>query len=241
MVFRQAVERAQGTDLSRPSTDAGMARVYGTGLSLLARDAEALLWLTYARNRAREARDVFMAIESGLYLARTHLQAGRLSEAEAALTGLDAELPVDAGQFRGTRLGIVRTRVELALERGDVAAAQHLLAPSLAQLSAGAVSPREQAALLPIAAQVALAAGALGQAAAHAEAFMQSAERIARRPDQSAHVGRAWRLLGDVQQRQDLPRQALASWRRALPILVATLGVQHPQVLALQARLAQQP
>jgi len=240
-VFRQAVERAQGADLSRPSTDAGLARVYGTGLSLLARDAEAMLWLTYARNRAREARDTFMAVESSLYLARTHLQAGRLTEAEAGLNGLDADLPADAGQFRGTRLSIVSARVELALKRGDVAAAQQLLAPSLQQLGGGAVSPRERVALLPIATQVSLAAGALGQARAHADDFMQSAERMARRPEHSAHVGRAWRLLGDVQQRQGLPREALASWQRALPILAAALGPEHPQTKELQAWLARQP
>ena len=240
-VFREAVERAQGADLSRPSTDAGLARVYGIGLFLLARDAEAMLWLTHARDRARDARENFMEIESGLYLARTHLQAGRLAEADAALNGLDAALPADVGQFRGTRFGIARARAELALQRGHVAAAQRLLAPSMQQLGAGGGSARERVAALPIATQVALAAGALDEARAHADAFMQAAQSQARLPAHSAHVGRAWALLGDVQQQQGQPREALASWQRALPILMASLGAQHPQTRELQALLAMRP
>lgn len=72
-------------------------------------------------------------------------------------------------------------------------------------------------------------------------AFMQAAQSQARVPEQSAHVGRAWALLGDVQQRQGLQREAAASWQRALPIVVAALGTQHPQTLELQALLAARP
>ena len=240
-VFREAVERAQGTDLSRPSADVGLARVYGTGLFLLARDAEAMQWLTHARNQARDAGEKFIEVESSLYLARTHLQAGRMAEAEAALNGLDAALPADVGQFRGTRLMIARTRAELALKRGDVADAQKLLEPSLRQLGASGGSPRERVALMPIAAQMALAAGDFDEARAHADAFMLAAQSQARLPEKSAHVGLAWALLGDVQQRQGQPREALASRQRALPILQVALGAEHPETKALQALLPARP
>jgi hypothetical protein len=236
-VFQRAVERAQGPDLSRPATDALLARAYGTGLFLLARDAEAVLWLTHAQKLARDARDVFVEIESGLYLARTHLQAGRLAEADTALTGLDTVLKADAGQYRGTRAAVVRARAELALQRGDVAVAQRLLEPLLRQLRAGGGSARERVAALPLAVQVALAAGALDEASADAEAFMVAAQSQARVPEESAHVGRAWVLQGEVLQRQGKVREALVSWQRALPILRVSLGPEHPQVVQLRARV----
>jgi hypothetical protein len=94
---------------------------------------------------------------------------------------------------------------------------------------------------LPIAAGVALAAGEVDEARSLADAALLRATAAARLPEQSSRVGRAWWLLGDVQQRQGLRREALASWQRALPILVAALGAQHPQTEELQALLAQRP
>ena len=240
-VFQEAVKRSQGLDLSVPSTDSDLARIYGTGLFLLGRDAEATLWLTYAHKKAREQGATYFQVEAGGYLARMLVRAARFDEADVALNGLDAALPADVGKFSALRAGIARTRAELALQRGDVATAQRQLEPSFQRLGPGGGSARDRVTLLPLATGVALAAGALDLAKAHAESFMQAALSQARLPEQSANVGQAWQLLGDVQQRQGLKREALASRQRALPILVAALGPEHPETKQLQALLARPP
>ena len=255
--FRDAVQRAQGADLTVPATDAGLARAYGISQFHMARDADAVRWLSYARDRGREGRNLFVEREAGLYLARTHLQAGRLSDAEAALDASEAARAAapkpsapsapptpttSSTPPRGPEPDLDRVRAQIALQRGDAAQAQQIMQAQLQAIDpAGTRADRDLLAALPIAAQAALVAGAPDEARRHADGFMQRALRVARLSEHSAHVGRAWALLGDVQQRQGQPREALASWQRALPILRVSLGPEHPEVLQLRALLAAQP
>lgn len=241
-LFREAVQRAQGTDLSTPTADAGLARAYGVGLMHMVRDAEAVRWLSYARDRGRNGGDLYIQLEASLLLAQTHVQAGRPDEAAAALdlreaTRLAAPTPPPA-----SALAVSRVRAQIALLRGEVAQARQIMKAQLEAIDPpGVRADRNLLAKLPIATRAASAAGAFDEARRHAEAYLQCALRVARLPEQSAHVGRAWALLGEVQQQQGQPREALASRQRALPILMVSLGEQHPEAKQFQALLSNRP
>ena len=241
-VLQDAVQRAQGPDLSRPAVDTGLARAYGVALHHMRRDDAALLWLQYAATRSREERNTRIEVESRLHMAGTHRYAGRQAAAEAALAEASAALPAGATNAGDLVLAIDRLRAQLALQRGDVPTARALMQAQLEQLGYAQAKPRAGLlTTLPIAARVALAADAVAEARALSDAALLRATAAARLPEQSARVGRAWWLLGDVQQRQGLRREARTSWQRALPILVAALGAQHPQTQELQALLGAMP
>jgi tetratricopeptide (TPR) repeat protein len=241
-LFREAVQRAQGLDLSVPAADAGLARAYGVGLMHMGRDAEALRWLSYARDRGRAGGDLFIELEAIHYLAQAHVRAGRPDEAAAALDLREATRVAAPTPPPAPALAIARVRAQIALLRGEVALARQIMRAQLETVDPpGVRGDRNLLAKLPIAAQAAWAAGALDEARRHADAYLQCALRVARLPEQSAHVGRAWALLGEVQQRQGLPREARASRQLALPILAAALGVQHPETQDMQALLTVRP
>jgi tetratricopeptide (TPR) repeat protein len=204
------------------------------------RDDQALVWLRYAAARSREERNGRYEIDSHLNLAATHRQAGRLALAQAALADADAALQKGDAQATDLLLAADRERARLALQRGDVPQARALMQAQLKKLDYAGPKPRASELLhtLPVAARAALAAGELDEAGSLADAALVSASSTARLPEQSSRVGQAWWLKGDVQQQQGLPREALASWQRALPILTAAWGAQHPQTKELQAQLA---
>ena len=237
-VLRDAVQRAQGPDLARPAVDMGLARAYGIALHHMRRDDDALLWLQYAAARSRDERNARIEVESLLHMAGTHRDAGRPAAAQAALAQASAALPAGATNAGDLMLAIDRVHAQLALQRGDVPQARALMQAQLKQLGYAGAKPRAGLlTTLPIAARAALAADDLDEARALADAALLRATAAARLPEQSSRVGRAWWLLGDVQHRQGLRREALASWQRALPILLAALGAQHPQTKELQAFL----
>ncbi len=241
-VLRDAVQRAQGPDLLRPTVDMGLARAYGIALHHMRRDDDALLWLQYAATRSREEGNARIEVESLLHLAATHRYAGRPAAAEATLLEARAALPAGATNAGDLVLAIDRLQAQLALQRGDVPQARTLMQAQLVQLGYAGTKPRAGLlTTLPIAARAALAAGELDEARALADAALLRATGSARLPEQSSRVGHAWWLLGDVKQRQGLRQEALASWQRALPILLASLGAQHPQTRELQALLASRP
>ncbi len=242
-VIRDAVQRAQGPDLTRPSVDMGLARAYGVVLQHMRRDDQALVWLRYAAGRGRAERNPRIEIESHLNMAATHRQAGRLAQARSALGDADAALPAGGTQAADLLVTADRERAQQALQSGDVPQARALMKAQLKQLDYAGAKPRETDLLftLPVAARAALAAGELEEAGTLADAALLRATRIARLPEQSSRVGQALWLQGDVQQRQGKPSEALAAWQRALPVLVAALGEQHPQTLELRARLASRP
>jgi hypothetical protein len=133
---------------------------------------------------------------------------------------------------------LTRVRAELALRQGDAAGALRAVQAQLAEMAASPSSARNLTLTLPLAVDAALAAGRHGEARAHADALMQAALRVARVPEHSAHVGRAFSALGGVHQAEGQPSEAAASWRRALTILTHALGAEHPEVLSVRTRLS---
>ena len=239
----QALTRAQGTDLSQPVGDAGLARSYGVGLFQLHRLEEAVRWLAYAQKKAREGGAVPVELDACLTLARSHLRAGNLDKTDEVLNGCEATLVGNPVRqlSQGSRIAV--TRAEWLLARGDAAAAHAALQKLAAQVpdAPAPANDRDRVSFLPAVVAAALAVGDVAEARRQVESYLASAERVARVPEQSAHVGRALALLADVQQRQGQSREALAARQRALPILLVSLGAQHPEAKKLQALLAQVP
>ena len=239
--FAQALRRAQGADLSQPAGDAGIARSYGVGLFHLHQLEDAVHWLAYAQQKARQGGAVPVELDACMHLARSHLRAGHLAKADEVLNGCEATLAGNAVRQLSQGAGIARTRAEWLLASGDAVAAHAALQKLAAQVPAAAAPAhdRDRVSHLPAVVAAALAVGDVTEARRQAENYFASAERVARVPEQSAHVGRALALLGQVQQRQGQPREALASLERALPILLVALGAEHPETKKVQALLAQ--
>ena len=238
-VLRDAVQRAQGPDLTRPAVDTGLARAYGVALHHMRHDEAALLWLQYAATRGRQERNARIEVESLLHMAGTHRDAGRWAAAASVLAAARAALPAGATNAGDLVLAFERLQSQLALQQGDISQARALMQAQLVQL--GYAGPKPRAGLLttlPIAARAALAAGELEEAHALADAALARATSTARLPELSSRVGHAWWLLGDVQMREGRPLEALTSWQRALPILRASLGAQHPSTQDLQTLIA---
>ena len=220
----------------------GLARAYGVALHHMRRDDDALRWLQHNAARSREERNARIEVESLLHMASTHLQAGRPAVAQTTLSAASAALPSGATNAGDLVLAIDRVRAQLALQQGDVPKARGLMQAQLQQLGYAGAKPRPvMLTALPVAARAALAAGEIDEERALADAALLRATSAARLPEQRSRVGHAWWLLGDVQQRQGHRSEATVSWRRALPILVAALGTQHPQTQELQAWLSARP
>ena len=241
--FAQVLKRAQGADLSQPVGDAGFARSYGVGLFHLHRLEEAVRWLAYAQQRARQGGAVPVELDACMHLARSHLRAGQLVKTDEVLKGCEATLAGNPVRQLSQGARIEQARAEWLLARGDAVAAHAALQKLAARVpdTPAPAHDRDRVSHLPVVVAAALAVGEVAEARRQAESYLASAERVARVPEQSAHVGRAWALLGDVQQRQGQPREALASRQRALPILRVALGAEHPQTKELQALLAAGP
>ena len=241
--FAQVLMRAQGADLSQPVGDAGFARSYGVGLFQLHRLEEAVRWLTYAEQKARQGGAVPVQLDACVHLARSHLRAGQLVKTDEVLKGCEATLAGNVARQLSQGARIALARAEWLLARGNAVAAHAALQKLAAQVpdAPAPAHDRDRVSHLPAVVAAALAVGEVAEARRRAESYLASAERVARLPEQSAHVGRAWALLGEVQQRQGQPGEALASRQRALPILQAALGAEHPETKALQAWLSARP
>ena len=241
--FAQALTRAQGTDLSQPVGDAGLARSYGVGLFQLHRLEEAIRWLAYAQQKARQGGAVPVELDACMTLARSHLRLRNLDKADDVLKGCEATLAGNPVRQLSQGSRIALTRAEWLLARGDAAAAHAALQKLVAQVpdAPAPANDRDRVWFLPVVVAAALAVGELAEARGRAEIYLESAGRVARVPEQSANVGRAWALLADVQQRQGQPREAQAARQRALPILQVSLGAQHPEAKKIQALLAPVP
>ncbi|MDO9092214.1 MAG: protein kinase [Rubrivivax sp.] len=241
--FAQILTRAHGADLSQPVGDPGFARSYGIGLFQLHRLEEAVRWLAYAQQKARQGGAVPVELDACVSLARSHLRAGQLVKTDEVLKGCEATLAGNAVRQLSHGARFALARAEWLLARGETVAA-HVALQTLAAQVPDAPSPahdRDRVSHLPAVVSAALAVGEVDEARRRAESYLASAERVARVPEQSAHVGRAWALLGDVQQRQGQPGQTLASRQRALPILQAALGAEHPETRTLEALLSARP
>ncbi|MDQ3189235.1 MAG: protein kinase [Pseudomonadota bacterium] len=187
--------------------------------------AQRVLASAAARSRARG--NVDEAVASEFVLAQALLAAGRPDESESLLTRVEAERPSLPGRYHAITPATVRA--QLALTQGNLAEAARMIEDELARLGlSGGKSSFPLAAALRVATQVDLASGQGLRAEANAKAATEVAERLARDPAESAHVGEALLLLARAQRLQRKDDESAATARRAMVILAASSGNDHP-------------
>jgi hypothetical protein len=119
-------------------------------------------------------------------------------------------------------------RAQVALAQGSTADATRTIEGELARMGhPGAKDSIPLATALRVAAEVHLGSGDGSRAEGYAQAAAEVAERLARDPASSAHVGEALLLLARAQRLQHKDAESAATARRAVPILAAACGDEH--------------
>ena len=182
--------------------------------------------LAAAAERSRSQGNVEGALAIEFVLAQTLLAAGRRDEAGRLLARVEAERPPVPGRYKSITPAAVRA--QLALAQGSATDAARIIEGELARIGhPGATDSLQLAAALRVAAQVYLAAGDGSRAEGYARAAAEVAQRIARDPAVSAHLGEALLLLAQAQRLQHKDAESVATARRAMPILAAASGEDH--------------
>jgi hypothetical protein len=159
---------------------------------------------------------------------------GELDEAERLLAEIGDSLPA------GPAFTARTVHAELMLARGSIADATRIIEAELIRLrhpSARASPSLSEA--LRVASRVHLAAGDPGRARTLAREAVATAERLARDPAQSAHVGEALLLQAQAEARLGESARSAASARRAAESLARGLADDHPltrEAIALATR-----
>ena len=167
-----------------------------------------------------------MVHASEFALTQALLASGRRDEASRLLARIEAERPPVPGRYKAITPAAVRA--QLALAQGSAADAARMIEGELARLGhPGAKDSFPLAAALRVAALVYLALGEGSRAEGYARAATEIAERLARDPTASAHVGEALLLLAQAQRPQHKDAESAATARRAVPILAAACGNDH--------------
>jgi serine/threonine-protein kinase len=186
--------------------------------------AQRLLASVVERARARGNIDQALTAEFGL--AQALVAVGRRDEGGRLLARVEAERPVTTGRYRVITPAAVRAK--LALADGQVTDAMRTIDGELARMGyPGGKDSFALAAALRVATQVYLASGEGSRAESHARAADEIAERLARDPAASAHVGEALLLLAQAQRLQHRDAESAATARRAMPILATAYGNDH--------------
>ncbi len=182
--------------------------------------------LTFAAKRSRLQGNVDGALAIEFVLAQALLAGGRRDEARRLLARVEAERPPVPGRYKTITPAAVRA--QLALAQGSATDATRIIEGELARMGhPGAKDSFPLAAALQVAAQVHLASGGGSRAEGYAKAATEVAERLARDPAVSAHVGEALLLLAQAQRLQHRDAESAATARRAMPILAAAGGDDH--------------
>jgi serine/threonine protein kinase/tetratricopeptide (TPR) repeat protein len=182
--------------------------------------------LASAAERSRSQGSVDVAFASEFVLARALLATGRRDEATRLLARIEAERPPVPGRYKTITPAAVRAQLTLA--QGSATDAARMIQGELARMGyPGAKDSIPLAAALRVAAQVYLALGEGSRAEGYARAATEIAERLARDPTASAHVGEAMLLLARAQRLQHKDAESAATARRAVPILAAACGDDH--------------
>jgi tetratricopeptide (TPR) repeat protein len=182
--------------------------------------------LAAAAERSRTQGNVDAAFGNEFVLAQALLAAGRRDEASHLLARIEAERPPVPGRYKTITPAAVRARLTLAQGRG--ADATRMIESELARMGhPGAKDSIPLAAALRVAAQVQLDSGAASRAEGYAQVAADVAERLARDPAASAHVGEALLLLARAQLLQRKDAESIATARRAMPVLAAAYGDDH--------------
>lgn len=208
---------------------------HATMLTTLARYDEAAALVDMSLARAREAGDAPMILRASFQRARIELRAGRLDEAQRELDAVEAEYRRDEEMNARWLRYVAATRAELQLRQGRIDAARQTMHGLLAAIG----HPHEQTSIelvnaLPLAAEIALAAGDAQGAQQLAADAAQVAQRFARDATQSADAGKAWWQLARARQALGDAAGEREALGRAVVALGAGLGAEHP--LTRQAR-----
>ena len=182
--------------------------------------------LASAVERSRSQGNVDLALTAEFALAQALLAVGRRDEAGRLLARVEAERPVAAGRYRVITPAAVRA--QWALADGNLTDAARTIEDELTRMGyPGTKDSYPLAAAARVAAQVYLALGEGPRAEGYARAAAEIAERLARDPAASAHVGEALLLLARAQRLQRKDAESAATARRAMPILATAYGDEH--------------
>ena len=209
---------------------------YGRLLAEVGRFDGAIATLQETIAQARATRNVFWELRASFFLARALVRAGRLVEGSAALDRSESAYRHDELMNKGYLQDVAAVRAEVWLRDNRAAEAKRKIEELLSEMGYPgntAILPR-LISTLPLAAEIALAAGDAERADALAAAGVDLATRAARDATQSADVGRARLTLGNVRLAQGQRRDAAEAFAAALPGLANGLGADHP--LAIEAR-----
>ncbi|HKS57233.1 MAG TPA: serine/threonine-protein kinase [Steroidobacteraceae bacterium] len=205
---------------------------YGSMLVSMRRPQEALAAIGPALQRARTTGSPKSLVQALRNYAAALVGVGRFDEAAAAA---DEAAQIAAKMDRNNQALIENCKTEIALGRGDLAAAA--ISSKAALKSAGYGSDHAERQLnraLLLATSVALRSGALTDAEEYGKTALSRTEALARGPDTSADVGEALLLLAKVRITQGSASAAKPLLERAVRCFESALTTEHP--LAVEAR-----
>jgi len=182
--------------------------------------------LASAVERSRSQGNINLALTAEFALAQALVAVGRRDEAARLLDRVEGERPVAAGRYRVITPAAVRA--QWALADGSLTDAARTIEGELTRMGyPGTKDSYPMAAAARVAAQVYLALGEGPRAEGYARAAADIAERLARDPAASAHVGEALLLLARAQLLQRNGAESAATARRAALILAIACGDEH--------------
>ena len=223
-VATEAMQRIRSLQGARPIPIAfGVS--YGTTLQRLGQWDEALTVLNEASAQAKQLQSQLLRANAHHQLARALLGSKQLDAVEEKLADAEKIWMVNETANRDRLGDLLRTRAELAMARGDYAAARQFIEASLGKLSYAPgqdLSPGASAAFTA-ASKIYLQLGEVDKSIASAKQALELAERVARDPSGSADIGDALLALGAAQQVSKDPA-APATLARANETLRKALG-----------------
>ncbi|HVE49972.1 MAG TPA: protein kinase, partial [Casimicrobiaceae bacterium] len=181
--------------------------------------------------KAKGSLNFEQPVEIGL--ARVLIELGRVDEAEARLASVDAAARTPS---RSTVASLGIAHAEKALAGNDAARAVQLIESDLRTMGfpEGRDTPQRSTALR-VAVRAHLAAGDTSQAQQRAGQALSAAQRLARDPAKSAHVGEALLMLARTQRAGGDHASAQQTAHRSAETLASTLGDDH--ALTQEARM----
>ncbi|MEP7245842.1 MAG: protein kinase [Gammaproteobacteria bacterium] len=226
-------QRMQAFDSAGQQT-ATLPRNYATLLLRMARPEESLRIVADILERARRAGNSYVLAYLLFTTGSAYTELRRWDEAESALKEA-ASLVADGPADRSVRSQAESFFARLDLARGNLPAARRHSDLSLSLAGYGTPEPqRPLARLLLVAAQVALATRAPGDAERFARDALAIFEPIARGPATSADVGEGLLRLSQARIASGERAEANSLLERAVRCLSNGLGPDHP--LTVEAR-----
>ena len=187
---------------------------------------EAKILLEEAVRRSQSMGNPDFATLAEFALAQVYVEQAQFEAAEQLLARVEAKRPPARGRYLVNTPATVRASLRLA--EGKTADAVRVIEEELARMQK---TPGESAVVvasaLRVAAKVYLAADDAQRARAFATNALASAERTARDPAHSAHVGEALLLLAQAQRALGKPAEASLTAKRATVSLLNALGEEH--------------